>query len=397
MIRVLVVEDSPTVRELLLHILSSDPAIEIAGIAETGEEALEAAQRLQPDVITMDVHMPKMNGFDATRRIMETRPTPIIIVSGTADVNDRTKAFRAIEAGALALLQKPLGIGHPDYERHAAEVVRNVKLMAEVKVVRRWPRYRPAETFSETLPSPEMPLGGATPVNIKLVAIGASTGGPPVLQTILSGLPKNFPAPVLIVQHIAAGFTQGFVEWLAQSSALPVQAGVHGQAVVPGSVYVAPDGLHMTIGPDGRLSLNTDNPENGLRPSISCLFRSVAKAYGQHAVGVLLTGMGKDGASELKLMKEHGAFTIAQDQETAVVNGMPGEAVKLGAASYVFPPEKIRAALVTLAHRGSGGELEAPIAGRSAHELNDFLRGSNWSGSERGHQEKYGPNTGKYR
>src|SRR5262245_34692681 len=145
MIRVLVVEDSPTVRDLLLHILSSDPAIEIAGTAETGEEALEAVKTLRPDVITMDVHMPRMNGFDATRRIMETRPTPIVIVSGTTDVGDRNKAFRAIEAGALALLQKPFGLGHPDYEYNAAELLRNVKLMSEVRVVRRWPRLRPTE------------------------------------------------------------------------------------------------------------------------------------------------------------------------------------------------------------------------------------------------------------
>lgn len=362
MIRVLVVEDSPTMRELLLHILCSDPAIEIAGIAETGEEALEATQRVQPDVITMDVHMPKMNGFDATRRIMETQPTPIVIVSGTTDVSDRTKAFRAIEAGALALLQKPLGIGHPDYERHAAEVVRNVKLMAEVKVVRRWPRYRSTEPVAETLPSSELQLSAAK-ANLRVIAIGASTGGPPVLQTILSGLPRDFPAPILIVQHIAAGFTQGFVEWLAQSSALPIQIAGNGEPVVPGHVYVAPDGFHMAIGWDERLSLSTSNPENGLRPSVSFLFRSVAQAYRQHAIGVLLTGMGKDGALELKMMKDEGAITMVQDRDTAVVNGMPGEAIKLGGATYVFSPEKIRAALSTLVIRNANsGELDTPHA-----------------------------------
>jgi two-component system chemotaxis response regulator CheB len=168
---------------------------------------------------------------------------------------------------------------------------------------------------------------------------------------ILSGLPKDFPLPILIVQHIAAGFTQGFVEFLAQSSNLPIQLSVHGQQVVRGRVYVAPDGFHMTVASGGRIWLDTGEPENGLRPSVSRLFRSVAKAYGQSAIGVLLTGMGKDGAFELKLMREQGAVTIAQDKETSVVHGMPGEAIRLGGATYVLPPEKISIMLTSLVAR----------------------------------------------
>ena len=348
MIRVLVVEDSPTVREFLLQILRSDRAIEVVGTAETGEEALEAVERTRPDIITMDVHMPKMNGFDATRRIMETRPTPIVIVSGTTDFSDTAKAFRAIESGALAVLQKPSGVGHPDHEQGASELIRTVKVMSEVKVVRRWPRYRQVEVAPETALCKEirLPTSQSQP---RIVAIGASTGGPPVLQTILAGLPSSFSLPVLIVQHIAAGFTQGFVEWLAQSSSLPVHIPAHGQPVLPGQAYVAPDGLQMGVGVDGRVQLRSDAPENGLRPSVACLFRSVAKAYGHSAVGVLLSGMGKDGAWELKLMKEQGAMTIAQDQDTSVVHGMPGEAIKLGAATFILPPEKIYLALTKLA------------------------------------------------
>jgi two-component system, chemotaxis family, protein-glutamate methylesterase/glutaminase len=348
MIRVLVVEDSPTVREFLLQILRSDPAIEVVATAETGEEALEAVERTRPDIITMDVHMPRMNGFDATRRIMETRPTPIVIVSGTTDFTDTAKAFRAIESGALAVLQKPSGVGHPDHEQNISELIRTVKVMSEVKVVRRWPRYRTAEIAPEPSFCKEI-LPRNAQSHPRIVAIGASTGGPPVLQTILAGLPRSFPIPVLIVQHIAAGFTQGFVEWLAQSSSLPVHIPVHGQSVLPGQAYVAPDGLHMAVGADGRVQLRSDEPENGLRPSVACLFRSVAKAYGQSAVGVLLSGMGKDGAWELRLMKEQGAVTIAQDQDTSVVHGMPGEAIKLGGATFVLPPEKICLALTGLA------------------------------------------------
>ena len=350
MVRVLVVEDSPVVREFLLHVLGSDPEIEVVGMAVTGEEALEAVERIRPDIITMDVHMPKMNGFDTTRRIMETHPTPIIIVSGTLDVAETASVFRAIEAGALAVLPRPSGFGHPEHEQSAAEFVQTVKLMSEVKVVRRWPQLRPGKTLPAASLSAQIQRRTAQ-TESQLVAIGASTGGPPALRIILSGLPKDFPLPVLIVQHIAAGFTQGFAEWLAQSSSLPVQLSVHGQQVVPGRVYVAPDGFHMRVAGDGRIWLNTDEPENGLRPSVSYLFRSVAKAYGQSAIGVLLTGMGKDGALELKLMREQGALTIAQDKETSVVHGMPGEAIRLGGATYVLPPEKISIMLTSLVAR----------------------------------------------
>lgn len=347
MIRVLVVEDSPTVRELLISILSSDPAIEVIGSAQSGEEALDAVERTRPDVVTMDVHLPRMNGFDATRRIMEIHPTPIVIVSATADATDTTKAFRAVESGALAILQKPSGFGHPKHEQSIADLLRTVKLMSEVKVVRRWARFRPIEAQPAPPVASEFQFQPAQ-AQIKLVAIGASTGGPPTLQTILAGLPTDFPVPVLIVQHIAAGFTQGLVEWLAQSSKLPVHLPSHDQFALPGCAYVAPDGLHIAIGADGRIQLRGDEPENGLRPSVSYLFRSVANVYGPCAVGVLLTGMGKDGARELKVMKEQGAVTIAQDLDSSVVHGMPGEAIKLGAASYVLPPEKIGAALASL-------------------------------------------------
>jgi two-component system, chemotaxis family, protein-glutamate methylesterase/glutaminase len=379
MIRVLVVEDSPTAREFLLQILGSDPAIEVVGTAQTGEEALEAVARTKPDVITMDVHMPKMNGFDATRRIMETHPTPIVIVSSTTDVTDTSNAFRAIEVGALALLQRPDGIGHPEHERSAADLLRTVKLMSEVKVVRRWARYRLAEIVSEiSLPTEvRVPKAQTQP---GLVAIGASTGGPPALQVILAELPRDFPVPVLIVQHIASGFTQGFVEWLAQSSSLPIHVPADGQAALPGHVYVAPDGLHMTVAAQGRIHLDTDEPENGLRPSVSRLFRSVAQAYGPNAIGVLLTGMGKDGACELKLMKEQGAVTIAQDWDTSVVHGMPGEAIKLGAATYVLPPEKIRMALTGLVSgNGNGRGLEITKQGNSALKNGKLILGANFS------------------
>ncbi|MFH1569292.1 MAG: chemotaxis-specific protein-glutamate methyltransferase CheB [Gemmatimonadota bacterium] len=349
MIEVLVVEDSAVVREFLTHILDSDPGIHVVGTAQDGEEAVKAVAQTKPDVITMDINMPKLDGFEATRRIMETCPTPIVIVSGSWDTGEVATAFRAVEAGALAVLARPLGLGHPDHAKTAGELVQTVKLMSEVKVVRRWPHLRREPVV---LPAPPGMQVRRAAADVRLVAIGASTGGPQVLQTILSDLPKSYPVPVLIVQHIAAGFVQGLVEWLAQTSGFPVHVAIHGERLLPGHAYVAPDGLHLGVdGNGGGIALSTGEPENGLRPAVSHLFRSVSRAYGPHAVGVLLTGMGKDGAQELKEMREAGALTLAQDKHSSVVFGMPGEAVALEAAVHVLAPEAIGRVLASLADR----------------------------------------------
>ncbi len=348
MIKVLVVEDSPVVREFLVFILGSDPGIRVIGTARDGEEALDAVRRMRPDVITMDIHMPKLNGLEATRRIMETDPTPIVIVSGSENSQEAVTTFDAMDAGALAVLRRPTGFGQPDHEATARELVQSVKLMAEVKVVRRWPKKRLGEPVPRAV---EMGLA-QEPAKLRIVAIGASTGGPPVLQTILAALPKTFPAPVVIVQHMAAGFSRGFMEWLAQTSALPVHLATHGELMLPGHVYLAPDAVQMKVASYERILLTQDQPENGLRPSVSYLFRSVAEVYGCDAVAGLLTGMGRDGAEELRLLKEKGAVTFAQDKESSVVHGMPGEAIRLDAAMLVLPPEKIAAVLTSLANNG---------------------------------------------
>lgn len=351
MIRVLVVEDTPVVRELLVHLLDSDPDIEVVGTASNGEEALEAVADKSPDVITMDVHMPRLNGLDATRRIMETHPTPIVVVSGSSNLQVASLAFTAIEAGALAVVERPRGIGHRDHESAAAQLVQMVKLMSAVPVVRRWIRRDALQTSAPPLP----PAADAvSPAAIRIIAIGASTGGPPVLQKILSALPADLPVPVLIVQHISPGFADGLVEWLRTTSSLQIHLASSGARALPGNVYVAPDGFHLGVESDGRMRLTQDSPENGHRPSVAFLFRSVARAFGGKAMGVLLTGMGKDGAEELKQMKDAGAITIAQDKASSVVHGMPGEAIQLGAATFVIHADRLAGLLTKLTNRNEG-------------------------------------------
>lgn len=349
MINVLVVEDSPVVREFLIYILSSDPEITVVATAGNGEEALNVLRTHRPDVITMDIHMPKLNGLEATRLIMETQPTPIVIVSGSQDPAEVRTTFDAIDAGALAVLSRPAGIGHPDHEATARKMIEVVKLMSEVKVVRRWARMRGASP----VPLPvSLPLLNRV-VQTRIVVMGASTGGPPALEAILSSLPKHFPVPILIVQHMTPGFMEGFVQWLKNSSNLPVHIARQGELPLPGHVYIAPDEYQMKVENRGEIVLTKHEPEHGLRPSVSYLFRSVARVYGHDTVAGLLTGMGRDGADELRLLKEQGAVTFAQDKESSVVHGMAGEAIRLGAATIVLPLEKIAAALTNLvAERG---------------------------------------------
>jgi len=245
-------------------------------------------------------------------------------------------------------VEKPRGVGHPDHERMAKELVQTVKLMSEVRVVRRWGAARMKAATATPAPVVELkrPTG-----QVEIVAIGASTGGPPVLQTILAGLPKEFPVPVVIVQHIASGFVQGMADWLQQSTGFPTSIAGHLQQLEPGHAYLAPDEFHMGIQRGGRVVLSKTEPESSLRPAVSYLFRTIASAFGSNAVGVLLTGMGKDGAAELKVMKDNGAVTIAQDKESSIVHGMPGEAIALGAATYVLSPDKVPPMLTRLVSR----------------------------------------------
>ncbi|MGB8491730.1 MAG: chemotaxis-specific protein-glutamate methyltransferase CheB [Bacteroidales bacterium] len=337
MIRILIVDDSKVVQAFLAHILTSDPEMEVVGFANTGFEAIELARINKPDIITMDIHMPGMDGFEATRAIMETIPTPIVIVSGSAKTRELARLFRSVEAGALAIIHRPPALGHPMYSEAHKELIQTVRLMSQVKVVKLFPKQ-----VSKTIrPVEPVRLFNQDMRHVKIIAIGASTGGPVALKEILSGLPESLNVPLLIVQHIAAGFVKGFTEWLSATSGIRLKVAEAGESVKAGIGYIAPDNYHMGLTAGKKILLCDEPPENGCRPSVGFLFRTVAQTMGQNAMGILLTGMGKDGASELKTMKENGAVTIVQDEGSSVVFGMPGEALKIGAASQVLSPSEI--------------------------------------------------------
>lgn len=337
MIKVLIVEDSAVTRELLIHILESDKDIQIIGTASNGEEAVEFVQRDKPDIITMDINMPKMNGFEAIRRIISTIPVPIIIVSSTWETENVEATFKAFEVGAVSFAQKPWGLNHPDYDQNAAKLIEIVKLMSEIKVIKRWIKDKDNQVEKHN----DIKFVKNNKKYLKIIAIGVSTGGPLIIQKILEKLPANLNVPIVIVQHITVGFLGGLVDWLNVTSALPVHIAQNNQLMEAGHVYFAAEKHQMKINSAHRIVLTNDEDENGIRPSVSYLFRSIAEVYKDAAIGIILTGMGRDGAKELLQMRGKGALTIAQDKDTSVVHGMPGEAIKLGAAQYILPPDKI--------------------------------------------------------
>ena len=344
--RVLVVEDSPTVRARLIEILSSDPDIEVVGEAGDGKMAIELSRQVRPDVITMDMMLPLMTGLSATEYIMAHCPTPILVVSASINRGELFRIYDALAAGAVDVLEKPTGT-EPEgvWERR---FLATVKLVARIRVITH-PRARLAQ-----LRRPAFETQGETGASTarrecELVAIGASTGGPGAIVEILRALPTDFKLPILLVLHINEPFGTAFADWLDAQSTRRVAHPTDGMplAAVAGRVMVAPGGRHLVLR-DGRLRLTTDPERHSCRPSVDVLFESVARECGASAAACLLTGMGKDGAVGLLKIRTAGGITIAQDESTSVIYGMPREAVMLGAATHVLRLSEIAPRLASL-------------------------------------------------
>ncbi len=340
MIRVLLAEDSAVQREFLSHILETAETFEIVAKAVDGAEAIKLAGETRPDVILMGLHLSKVDGIEATRIIMETCPVPIVVASSRSGARDVQLTFEAIQNGALAVVSKPPDVGSPDFDRVADELIRTLRLMSDVKVVRRWPRdKRLPATRSRAAPRPSP----------KVIVIAGSTGAPGVIAEILSGLGRGTWPPILLVQHIAEGFVEGFAQWLATHTGIEVHVAADGMTAMPGCVYVAPNGAQMGIERSSVIRVDSRAPlEDGFRPSGTFLLRSAARNFGRLAMGIVLTGMGRDGAAGLLELQRAGAVTVAQDEESCVVFGMSKEAIDANAAGHILSPDGIVALIKDL-------------------------------------------------
>lgn len=356
-IRVFLVDDSPVALAVLKRMLAQAQDIEVIGTAGDGQEALARIPDLQPDVICTDLNMPRLNGLELTRRIMADRPTPILVISIAVQQEDAQNVFELLRAGAVDVFPKPRqGLSADD--AIAQELINKVRVVSGVVAFTRKLDGGPASGTARTDAAGSNAFGASAPGaskfssgagDMRLVAMGASTGGPQAYLSVLSALPENFPLPVLCVQHISLGFLDGLVEWLNRQCALKVVIAQNGQKPEPGYIYFPPEDAHLELDPGGALISSRGPQYHGFRPSVTVLFESVARVCGSRALGVLLTGMGDDGAAGLKAMRDAGGVTIAQDEKTSTVYGMPREAARLGAAAHILPLPEIGPALKKIA------------------------------------------------
>ncbi|MEE9147534.1 MAG: chemotaxis response regulator protein-glutamate methylesterase [Candidatus Tectomicrobia bacterium] len=355
-IRVLIVDDSALVRQMLTEMLNADPALEVVGTAADPYAARNKIKRLNPDVLTLDVEMPRMDGLTFLRNLMRLRPMPVVMVSSlTAKGADTT--LQALELGAIDYVSKPkLDIVQslPDY---AAEISAKVKVAAKARVGvqkqrRASPRPGPPKLTADAVLAQQTRKRHFKTTG-HLIALGASTGGTEALKEVLSEMPADAPG-IVITQHMPEAFVESFAQRLDGLSAMTVRAAQDGQQILPGHVYLAPGNHHLLVRQDGAhyvCQLHNGPPVNRHKPSVDVMFRSIAQHVGPNAVAALLTGMGADGAQGLKEMRDAGTHTLAQDEKTSVVWGMPGEAVKLGGVDEVVPLERIARKILALAQR----------------------------------------------
>ncbi|MBE9093474.1 chemotaxis-specific protein-glutamate methyltransferase CheB [Tychonema sp. LEGE 07203] len=348
-IKVLLVEDSPVATIVLKRILNGAPEIQVIGTACNGLEALELIPKLQPQVICTDLNMALMNGLEFTQEVMKKYPRPILIISASVQAQDTQNVFELMKAGALDVFPKPIGGLASDYDRLANELIAKVKVLSGVKVFTRHQRLGLIEKGDRPIPkihqlslhNYQLPSGNLKSQTIKLLAVGASTGGPQALHSIISQFPANLPVPVICIQHISEGFLRGLVDWLGCESKLPVKIAGLGEFPQAGIVYFPPEKRHLELDSQGRFIYSEAASKAGHCPSITVTFKSVANFYGRAAAGVLLTGMGRDGAEGMLAIARGGGLTIAQDEGSCVVFGMPKEAIALGAAQHILPVSAI--------------------------------------------------------
>jgi two-component system chemotaxis response regulator CheB len=338
-IRVLIVEDSKVIREFLEYIIGQDPRLEVAGAVESAEEALRILARVSPDIISMDIRLPGINGFEATQRIMSERPTPIVVVSASVECEDLKITMNALQAGALSVLEKPAGTTSADYEALSQRLCTQLAIMSKVKVVRRRTSARSVLRDERRVVS--------RPGDYRMLGIVSSTGGPSALVQLLGRLGSDFPLPIALVQHITGSFLEGFASWLESVCPFSVVIVKERTCLKAGTVYLANRDRHLCVLP-GYIEVHAGDPVCAQRPSGTVLFESMADAYGRHAAGVLLTGMGEDGAQGLLRLRNQGGYTIAEHKSTAVVYGMPAEAVRLDAACESLPLPEIAPRILDL-------------------------------------------------
>ncbi len=370
-IKLLVVDDSPVALILLKRMFATCPEIEVVGTAKNGLEALKLIPQVQPDVICTDLHMASMNGLELTREVMQKDPRPILVISRSVQADDPQNIFQLLEAGAVDIFPKPENGLTSSYDAIQQELINRIKVLSGVKVFTRrlsqtnnikqnnGQQLFPKNIQDKVVKTPIVSVPQTIPKYprsskkiIKVLAIGASTGGPQALKTVLGDLPSNFPVPIICVQHISHGFLTGLVNWLDHECKLPVKIAISGQFPQTGVIHFPPEEHHLELDNRGRFLCSKTPAIGGHCPSITVTLKSVANFYGFSAAGVLLTGMGRDGADGMLAISQTGGLTIAQDEASSVVFGMPKEAIALGAAKYILPINDISPMLLNYIGHG---------------------------------------------
>ncbi len=339
-IKVILVEDSAIVQLILKRILEKSNEIEILGIANNGKEGLELVKKLNPDVVCTDLIMPIMDGLEFTKQLMAILPKPILVISASLQGKDETNVFSLLQAGAVDVFPKPLGGEEKDYELIGKRLVSKIKILKSVPVYK-----KNNKDVSQTSSYEAISFSRS---KIEYLLIGASTGGPKAIQTILSSFGKDFPIPIICVQHISDGFIDSMVSWLSANIKLKVKIMQEGEKAEKGTVYFPQNMKHLSINKDGTLRISKEISSNGHTPSVNVTFKSFAQYFGSKTISVLLTGMGDDGASGMLSLKHLGGRTIAEDHTTAVVYGMPKVANEIGAAEFTLPLDKISQKIFSL-------------------------------------------------